>query len=147
MTRPFELLFAAGGFSPDNFPDLFYPISAAALLLLVATVVLYMVQTRRLRRHPPLMALQEWLLWTGVIVFGLLVVYAIFKFYFVFVLFTLVVGLGAFVWIRFRHFPPLIEAYNQQLKRARFMSQERYRHPESTIRPRRSAGRSKRRRA
>ena len=56
--------------------------------------MLYNVQTRRLHHHPPLVTLQEWLLWTGLTVFGLLLVYAIFKFYFVFVLVTIVIGLG-----------------------------------------------------
>jgi O-antigen/teichoic acid export membrane protein len=144
---PWELLFATGGFSPENFPDLFYPLSAAALVLLVGTIVLYNVQTRRLHRHSPLVALQEWLLWTGLAVFGLLLVYATFKFYFVFVVVTLIVGLATFYWIRFRRFPPEIAIYNEQLRRARSLSQERYRHPEATIRHRRpTTGRTRRRR-
>jgi hypothetical protein len=127
-------LFKDEGFSPQNFPDLFYPVAVASLLLLVGTVVLYNVQTRRLHHHPPLVALQEWLLWTGLAVFGLLLVYAIFKFYFIFVLLTLVVGLATFVWIRFIRFPPIIAAYNETLRRERFLSQKRYRDPDSTIR-------------
>jgi hypothetical protein len=127
-------LFKDEGFSPQNFPDLFYPVAVASLLLLVGTVVLYNVQTRRLHRHPPLVALQEWLLWTGLAVFGLLLVYAIFKFYFIFVLLTLIVGLATFVWIRFIRFPPIIAAYNETLRRERFLSQKRYRDPDSTIR-------------
>jgi hypothetical protein len=141
-----DSLFKDGGFSPHNFPDLFYPVAAAAFVLLVATVVLYNVQTRRLHRHPPLVALQEWLLWTGLAVFGLLLVYATFKFYFVFVLLTLVIGLGTFVWIRFFHFPPLIEAYNQTLRRERFLSQKRYHDPDSTIRSRSKSKASARKR-
>jgi hypothetical protein len=127
-------LFKDEGFSPQNFPDLFYPVAVASLLLLVGTVVLYNVQTRRLHRHPPLVALQEWLLWTGLAVFGLLLVYAIFKFYFIFVLLTLIVGVATFVWIRFIRFPPIIAAYNETLRRERFLSQKRYRDPDSTIR-------------
>lgn len=137
MNQPIlDSLFLAGGFSPQNFPDLFYPVSAAALVLLVAAIVLYNVQTRRLRHHPPLVTLQEWLFWTGLAVFGLLLVYAIFKFYFVFVLVTLVIGLGVFVWIRFFLFPPRIEAYNQALRRERFLNQKRFRDPDATIRSR-----------
>jgi hypothetical protein len=144
---PWELLFARGGFGPENFPDLFYPLSVASFVLLVATIVLYNVQTRRLHRHPPLVAMHEWLLWTGLAVFGLLLVYAIFKFYFIFVLVTIIVGLATFYWIRFRRFPPEIALYNEQLRRARSMSQERLRRPEATIRPRRtSTGRTRRRR-
>ena len=88
-----SLVRSRSGFSPQNFPDLFYPIAIASLVLLIGPVVLYNVQIRRLHRHPPLVALQEWLLWTGLAVFGLLLVYAIFKFYFIFVLVTVVVGL------------------------------------------------------
>jgi hypothetical protein len=134
--------FKLGGFSPQNFPDLFYPVAVAALVLLIGSVVLYNVQTRRLHRHPPLVALQEWLLWTGLAVFGLLLVYAIFKFYFIFVLVTIVVGCAAFVWIRFFRFPPLIAIYNQALRRERSMSQKRFRDASATIKTR-SSGRPK----
>ncbi len=127
-------LFLRGGFSPDNFPDLFYPVSVAALVFLIATIVLYNVQTRRLHRHPPLVALQEWLFWTGLALFGLLLVYATFKFYFVFVLITLVIGIGTMIWIRFFRFPPLISAYNRVLRREQYLSQKRYATPEATIR-------------
>jgi small-conductance mechanosensitive channel len=129
-----DSLFLEGGFSPDNFQDLFYPITIAALVFLVATVVLYNVQSRRLRHHPPLVNLQEWLFWTGLSVFGLLLVYAIFKFYFVFLLLTLIVGIGTMVWIRFYRFPPLILAYNSILRREQYLSQKRYATADSTIR-------------
>jgi len=137
VNQPFlDSLFLDGGFSPANFPDLFYPVAAAALVLLAATVVLYNVQVRRLHHHPPLVALQEWLLWTGLTVFGLLLVYSVFKFYFIFVLVTLFIGLATFVWVRFVRFPPLIESYNQALRRERFLSQKRFHNPDSTIRSR-----------
>lgn len=140
MNQPFlDSLFLAGGFNPRNFPDLFYPVSVSAFVLLVAAIVIYNVQSRRLHRHPPLVALQEWLFWTGLAVFGLLLTYAIFKFYFIFVLLTLVIGVGTFVWIRFFRFPPLIETYNQTLRRERFLSQKRFRDPDSTIRSRSKA--------
>jgi hypothetical protein len=135
-------LFKDEGFSPQNFPDLFYPVAVASLLLLVGTVVLYNVQTRRLHHHPPLVALQEWLLWTGLAVFGLLLVYATFKFYFIFVLLTVVIGLAVFVWIRFIRFPPIIAGYNEALKRERFLSQKRYRDPDATIRRSKSKARA-----
>ena len=129
-----DSLFMAGGFSPDNFADLFYPITLAALIFLVGTIVLYNVQTRRYRHHPPLVNLQEWLFWTGLAVFGLLLVYAIFKFYFVFVLITLVIGIGTMIWIRFFRFPPLIMVYNNVLKREQYLSQKRYATADATIR-------------
>lgn len=55
-------------FNSVNFPDIFYPISFAAFGLLIAAVILYNVQTRKLHRHPVLVNLQEWLLWTGICV-------------------------------------------------------------------------------
>ena len=137
-----DSLFLEGGFNPDNFPDLFYPITIAALIFLVGTVVLYNVQTRRLKHHPPLINLNEWLFWTGLAVFGLMVVYSIFQFYFVFVLGTLIVGIGTMVWIRWFRFPPLIQAYNAVLRREQYLAQKTYASAESTIRTR-SKGRPK----
>ena len=132
---PWEYLFVP--FTAHDFHDLFWPIVIASVVLLVGQVVLYNARTRQLRRFEPLVAMQEWLLWTGLITFGLVVVEAIFRFYFLFVMVTLVVGLGAYVWVRFWYWPPQIVVYNQQLRRARFFSQERYKHPEATIRTRR----------
>jgi hypothetical protein len=139
-------LFKTDGFSPQNFPDLFYPVAVASFVLLIGTVVLYNVQMRRLHRYPPLVGLQEWLLWTGLAVFGLLLVYCTFKFYFAFVLVTIVVGLATFIWIRFVRFPPIIQAYNEALRRERFLSQKRYRDPDATIRSRKSKASTRARR-
>ena len=130
-------------FSADKFPDLWFPIMAAAAVLLVGQVVLYNVRSRQLHRFEPLRTLQEWLLWTGLIVFGMLLVEGIFKFYFLFVLGTILIGLATFVWIRFFRFPPMIAAYNEQLRRQRFFGQARYKAAEATIRRR---GRTQRRR-
>jgi hypothetical protein len=128
-------------FVDHRFQDIFYPITAAAIILLIVTVVLYNVQVRRLHRHPPLVAMWEWLLWTAVIVYGLVIVEAVFHFWFVTVVATLIIGLGVFVWIRFIHFPPIIEAYDRQVRRARYLAQERattrYQDASSTIRTRR----------
>ncbi|CAN5757581.1 hypothetical protein BH24CHL6_BH24CHL6_11850 [soil metagenome] len=132
-------------FIRENFPDLFDPLWIAALVFLVLTVVLYNVRTRQLHRHEPLRTLQEWLLWTGLSVFGLLLVATVFRFYFFVVVGTLVVGIAVFVWIRFRRFPPIVELYNGQLKRARFFSQSRYKNPEATVRSRRTRGQRRRR--
>jgi hypothetical protein len=129
-------------FDPAGFQDLFYPIAIAAFVLLIVAVVLYNVQVRRLHRHPPLVALQEWLLWTAVSVYGLLLVEAIFHFWFVTVVLTIVIGLGTFVWIRFFHFPPIIDGYNRQLARARSIAQSRgsgkYADASATVRSRKS---------
>ena len=129
-----DALFLDGGFSAVNFADLFYPITIAALVLLVAAVVIYNVMSRRLKAHPPLVNMHEWLFWTGLSVFGLLVVYAIFNFYFIFVLGTIVVGIGTMIWIRFIRFPPLIVAYNAVLRREQYLAQKKYATADATIR-------------
>lgn len=133
---PFDYLPLA--FSPENFPDLFNPIWVAALVLLFIQVVLYNVRTRQLHRHEPLRTMQEWLLWTGLSVFGLIFVASLFRFYFFIVLATIIIGVGTYVWVRFFRFPPLIAAYNEQLRRARFFSQARYKTAEATVRTRRT---------
>jgi phosphatidylserine synthase len=133
-------------FDSKNFPDIFVPIWVAALVLLVGQIVLYNVRTRQLHRHEPLRTMQEWLLWTGIVVFGLVLVATLFRFYFFVILGTLIIGLAVYVWIRFFRFPPLIEAYNQQLRRARSFSQTRYQAPETTVRTRRTRNQRRRRR-
>lgn len=134
-----------GAYTEGNFPDLWLPLTVAAAVLLVLTIIIYNVQSRRLHRHFPLVNMQEWLLWTGLATFSLLLIEAVFKFYFIFVLVTLAAGVATFIWIRFFRFPPLIEAYNEQIRRARMQSLQRSRPVEQTIRPRRS-DRSRRRR-
>jgi membrane protein implicated in regulation of membrane protease activity len=82
--------------------------------------------------------MQEWLFWTGLLTFSLLLIMALFAWYFSFVLLTVVIGVATYVWARFIRFPPMIAVYNEQLRRARFFSQSRYKHPEATIRARRT---------
>ena len=140
---PWEYLFVA--FNSRNFHDLFYPIWIASLLLLVAVVVLYNVRTRQLHKHPPYLDLYEWMLWTGVITFGLLLIFSVFVFDFIFVLATIVIGCGVFVWARFRRFPPMFAAYETKLAKARYFSRMKYAKPEATIRSK-STKRARRRR-
>jgi TctA family transporter len=125
-------------FTPDNFPDIWWPIVVASVALLIGQVVLYNVRTRQLHRHEPLRTLQEWLLWTGIVVFGLILAGAVFRFYFLFIFLFIVIGLIVYAWVRFYRFPPLIELYNDQLARARFFSRARFSHPEATVRSRRT---------
>jgi hypothetical protein len=134
-------------FDELNFQDAYWPMLWASVILLVVAVILYNVNTRRLHRHPPLVNREEWLLWTAICVFGLLIVATVFHWYPFTHLLILVVGLPTFAWIVFFRFPPLIEAYNAQLRRARFFSQARYKQAESTIRTRKApASKGKRRR-
>jgi hypothetical protein len=134
VTRPpWEYLFLA--FNSHNFPDLFYPTWVGALGFLAALVLLYLVQTRRFRGHPAYLELYEWLLWTGLVTFNLLWIYALFVFDFVFVLATEVIGLGLLVWIRFVRFPPILASYEAQRQRERYFAGRRSR-AEATIRVR-----------
>ena len=148
---PWEYLFVAfnpgqiRGVPVPGFPDLYNPLWIAAAVILVLQVAIYNVRTRQLRRFEPLVTMQEWLLWTGVITMVMILVEAVFNWYFIFVVLTIALGLAAYVWVRFIRFPPLIAAYNERLRRARFFSEARYRHPEATIRTGRSK-RSRRRR-
>ena len=141
---PWEYLFTR--FDTHAFPDLYTTTWVATLLLLVGLVVLYNVRTRALHRHAPYLDMYEWLLWTGVVTFSLLLVGAIFVFDFVLVLLTALIGVGTLVWIRFRRFPPILAAYEHKLARERYFSKQKFADPEATIRRRPASARGKRRR-
>ena len=144
MTRaPWEYLFES--FNSFFFPDVFWPTVIASIVGLVAVVLLYNLRTRQLHRHRPYLDLWEWLLWTGLITFSMLLVGALFAFDFILVLATALIGVATLVWIRFRRFPPIILAYERQLARQRYVSRQRATDPEATIR-RRGGGRRQRRR-
>ncbi len=141
MTQaPWEYLFLS--FNSKNFPDLFHPTWIAALVLLVGLVLLYNVRTRALHRHPPYTEMWEWLLWSGLITFALLITYSVFVFDFFIVLLTEIIGIGTMVWIRFVRFPPMLDAYEHKLARERYYTKQKFAEPETTIR--RRAGGSKR---
>jgi len=74
------------GFSQANFPDLFNPVWVLSLVLLVVLVVLYNLRTRALHRHRLYTDMWEWLLWSGLITFFLLVAGSVFQFDFAVVL-------------------------------------------------------------
>ena len=140
---PWEYLFYP--FNSFNFPDLFWQTVYASIIALVAVVVLYNVRTRQLHRHRPYVDMWEWLLWTGLITFSLVLVGSLFVFDFFLILFTAIAGVATLVWVRFRRFPPIIAAYERQLARQRYVSRQRVSDPEATIR-RRGGGRRQRRR-
>lgn len=141
---PWEYFFEA--FSPENFPDIFDPIWMSSLVLLIGLIVLYTLRTRALHRHRLYLDLWEWLFWSGLITFFLIVVGAIFKFDFIVVLITMVIGLGTMAYARFRRFPPMFEAYEYQLARQRYLARARSSRPEATIRTRGKGRRGGRRR-
>jgi hypothetical protein len=141
---PWEYLFLS--FSSHNFPDLFHPTWIASLVLLVVLFILYTVRTRALHRHQPYLDLWEWLWWTGLITFSLLMIEALFVFDFILVLATLITGLATLVWIRFLRFPPMLRAYEQRLARQRYFSKQKFTDPQATIRRRGGSRRQRRRR-
>lgn len=122
------------GFSKENFPDLYNQMWIASLALLVLLIVAYTVRTRQLHRHRLYLDMWEWLLWTGIITFFLLVMGALFQFDFAVVLVILVAGLGTFLWVRFWRYPALFETYELQLARQRYLSRNKATRPETTIR-------------
>lgn len=139
---PWEYLFES--FDAANFPDLYVPILIASVAALIATVIFYNVRTRQLRRHTVYLQMYEWILWTSVILFSLMIIYWIFRFDFILVLSTLVGGLAVLVWIRFVRFPPYFAAYERQLAKQRYYSRQRFAHPEATIRTKSSRRRRRR---
>ena len=82
----------------------------------------------------------EWLWWTGLITFSLLIVEALFVFDFFLVLITEIVGIATMVWIRFMRFPPMFAAYEHKLARERYYTKQKFAEPEATIRRRGGGG-------
>ena len=145
MTRaPWEYLFES--FNRTNFPDLFNLTWIATLVLLLILIVLYIVRTRALHKHPPYTEMWEWLWWTGLITFSLIIIESLFVFDLFLVLVTELVGIGTLVWIRFRRFPPMLAAHEQRLARERYFSKQKFADPEATIRRRGGSRRTQRRR-
>jgi hypothetical protein len=140
---PWEYFWVA--FNKINFPDLFNPIWMASLVLLVVLIVVYVLRTRALHRHRLYMDMWEWLFWSGLITFFLLVVGSIFQFDFAVILVILFGGLLTMAWARFRRYPPLFEAYEHQLARQRYLARTRASRPEATIRQKTVRRKGKRR--
>jgi hypothetical protein len=134
------------GFNDKNFNALFAPTWELSAALLVVGVIFYNFQGRRMHAYSVFLDLNEWLLWTTVGVFSLLLMFALFGFDFIFVLPTMVGGAALFIWIRFIHFPPLIRAYEERLARQRYFQRSRVSHPEATIRAKAAAKPKRRRR-
>ncbi len=140
---PWEYFWVA--FNSINFPDLFLVLWVTSLVLLVVLIVLYVLRTRALHRHRLYLDMWEWIFWSGLITFFLLVVGAIFQFDFAVILVILVSGLGTMAYARFRRYPPLFEAYEHQLARQRYLARTRQSRPEATIRQKTVRRKGKRR--
>jgi len=132
-------------FNSINFPDLFNPIWVTSLVLLIVLIVLYVLRTRALHRHRLWLDMWEWIFWSGLITFFLLIVGSIFQFDFAVILVILGSGLLTMAWARFRRYPPLFEAYEHQLARQRYLARTRTTRPEATIRSKNVRRRGKRR--
>lgn len=122
------------GFNKFNFPDLFDQVWIGSGVLLIVLIVLYVMRTKALHRHRPYLDMWEWIFWTGLITYFLLVVGALFQFDFAVILVILGTGMFVMAWARFRRFPPLFEAYEHQLARQRYLARARSSRPEATIR-------------
>jgi multisubunit Na+/H+ antiporter MnhF subunit len=140
---PWEYFWVA--FNSINFPDLFNVLWVTSLVLLVVLIVLYVLRTRALHRHRLYLDMWEWIFWSGLITFFLLVVGAIFQFDFAVIFVILVSGLGTMAYARFRRYPPLFEAYEHQLARQRYLARTRQSRPEATIRQKTVRRKGKRR--
>jgi hypothetical protein len=136
---PWDYFFVA--FEKLSFPDIFDPIWMGSLVLLIVLIVLYTLRTRALHRHRLYLDMWEWLFWTGLITFFLLIVGAIFRFDFIVILVIMFSGLFTLAYARFRRFPPLFEAYEHQLARQRYLARARSARPEATIRQKTVRGR------
>jgi hypothetical protein len=130
---PWEYLFTR--FSVHTFPDLYTPMWIASLVLLVVLVVLYNLRTRALHRHAVYLDMWEWLLWSGLSLFGLILVASVFNFYLIVLLVILITGLAVMVWVRLIHFPPLFRAYEVKMAKERYLSRQKFSRPDTTIRP------------
>ncbi|HEX7491022.1 MAG TPA: hypothetical protein VF337_04905 [Candidatus Limnocylindrales bacterium] len=133
------------GFDDYNFHSLWAPTWQLALALLIVSILFYNFQGRRLHAYSVFLDLNEWLMWTSIGVFSLLLMFTVFGFDFLFVLPTMVGGAALFIWIRFIHFPPLIQAYEERLARQRYFQRSKTAHPSETIRAK-AAAKPKRRR-
>ena len=133
------------GFDSVNFPALFTLTWQLSVALLVVGILFYNFQSRRMHAYSVFLDLNEWLMWTSVGVFLLLLMYVVFNFDFIFVLPTMIGGAALFIWIRFIHFPPLIRAYEERLARQRYFQRSKTSHPDTTIRSK-AAAKAKRRR-
>ena len=141
---PWQYLFIS--WDTTNFAPIFTITWMFALTMLAISIFFYNFQGRRLRNYAVFLDLNEWLLWTSVGTFALLLMYTVFNFDFIFVLPTMVGGAVLFLWIRFLHFPPLIQAYEERLARQRYFQRSKTAHPEATIRKRPVSSTKRRRR-
>ena len=83
------------GFNDANFPLICVPVLQVSAVLFVVACLFYYIQSRRLRNYSVYLDLNEWLLWTSMGTFLLLMMYVVFGFDFIFVLPTMLIGAGS----------------------------------------------------
>jgi hypothetical protein len=106
--------------TPENFPDLFTLLWIASLVVVIAAIAIYVNSGRRYRRYPVLLAMHEWIFWSVVIPWGLVLLLIITHVPLLLVILAVVPGMALLAWARFVRFPPLIAAANEDLRRRRF---------------------------
>jgi len=99
-------------------------------------VIFYNFQGRRLHQYSVFLDLNEWLMWTTIGVFSLLPALTVFSFDFIFVLPDDDRRGRLYVWIRFIHFPPLIQAYEERLAASATSKRSKTAHPRPRSAPR-----------
>jgi len=115
MDRLFDSL------TPDNFPDLFTLLWVSALIIVAGSIAIYADSGRRFRRHRVLLSMHEWIFWSVVIPWSLVILLVITHVPFVMVPLVVLPGMAILLWARFVRFPPLIAAANDELRRKRFV--------------------------
>jgi uncharacterized membrane protein len=140
---PWDYLFTR--FGAHTFPDIYTITWVATIVLLVGLILLYNTRTRALHRHAPYLDLYEWILWTALSTFGLILTAALFSFELIVLIVIEVIGLAVLFWVRFIRFPPILDAYEQRMAKQRYYTKTKFSHPEATIRPK-TARRARRRR-
>lgn len=115
--------------TPDNFPDLFTWLWVVSLIVVIASIVIYADSGRRYRRYPVLLSMHEWIFWSVVIPWGLVLLLIITHVPLLLLLLVLLPGMAILLWARFVRFPPLIAAANEEMRRRRFAPAARAQAP------------------
>lgn len=108
-------------FTPENFPDLFTLLSVVPFVVIAVSIWIYTDSGRRFRRYPVLLSMHEWIFWSVIIPWSLVLLLLITHVPFVLVVIVLGAGMALLIWARFVKYPPLIAAANDELRRRRFV--------------------------
>ena len=115
MDRLFDSL------TTDNFPDLFTLLWVTALVMIAVSIAIYWDAGKRYRRYPVLLSMHEWIFWSVVLPWSLVLLLVITHVPFIVVLLAVLPGMAILLWARFVKYPPLIAAANDEVRRRRFV--------------------------